>query len=283
MASLDPFLAPLWFSEWIVCGFFSYLAILSLLLALDPGRRRRILLTSLVCISLAVMLSQLRPSPLLRLVREWVPAIFLLQGYWTCGLFFRRPMPRIERALLSLDRSVLRRTGGAALIERGPRMILECFELAYLTVYPFIPIAFGCFWWLGYRDSADRFWLAVLTAGFGAYGALPWIQTRPPRVLEPGQTIERRGLVVRRLNLTVLNRASVQVNTFPSGHASTTLAAALAVASADPSWGALWLGLAASVTIATVVGRYHYALDSLLGLALGGFGWWIAFRVPGVS
>jgi len=39
--------------------------------------------------------------------------------------------------------------------------------------------------------------------------------------------MDQRALARRRLNRAVLNRASVQVNTFPSGHASTAAAAAL--------------------------------------------------------
>ena len=39
----------------------------------------------------------------------------------------------------------------------------------------------------------------------------------------------------------------------------------------------------AAVAVATVLGRYHYALDSILGAGLGIVGWWIGFRILEMS
>ena len=71
---------------------------------------------------------------------------------------------------------------------------------------------------------------------------------------------------VRSLNLRIMNRASIQVNTVPSGHAAGAFATALAVMSAAPAAGIVLLWLALNISIATVVGRYHYLLDTLLGM-----------------
>jgi membrane-associated phospholipid phosphatase len=59
------------------------------------------------------------------------------------------------------------------------------------------------------------------------------------------------------------------VNTFPSGHVAVTIAVAVGVISTLPVTGAILLGLAASISVACVVGRYHYAVDVLAGAALG--------------
>ena len=267
----------LWLAEWIAAGFFVYLVVLAGFLEMAGHRRRRIVMVGLACVTLIVVMSQLPPWPALRIAREWLPSIYLLQGYWLCGLFFRRPMLSFERRLLGIDQMVLDVSGIAALSRRGPRWVLEYFELAYLTVYPYIPATFGLFLWLGDRQASDRFWTTVLVAGLGAYGMLPLIQTRPPRTIEPSHPLDDRDVAVRRLNLQVLDRASVQVNTFPSGHASTAMAAALAVATVDLGWGLGLLALATSITLATVVGRYHFVVDSVLGVALGLVGWWIGF------
>ena len=124
----------------------------------------------------------------------------------------------------------------------------------------------------------------MLLAGFVCYGMLPWIQTRPPRSVETDSRLDRRGLLVRRVNLFVLNGASVQANTFPSGHASTAVAAALAVVEVDGATGAACLFLALSIVVATVLGRYHYAMDSVLGGLIGVATWWVGFRlVPSLT
>lgn len=271
-------LGPLWSTEWIVCGFFAYLIVLACVRPLPPGSRRRVLLVSLVCIALAVMLSQLRPSPSLRILREWVPTVYLLQGYWLCGLFFRRPMLGVERRLLAFDTWLIERAGLRRLARRAPRIVASWFEMAYLLAYPFVPVGFGLFLALGQRERVDAFWTAALAAAFACYGLLPWIQTRPPRALATQGPLMMPHLALRRLNGAVLQRMSVQVNTCPSGHAATASAVALAVASAGaPAASVAFLGVAASIVVATVLGRYHYAIDSVLGLAIGIGAWWIAF------
>ena len=272
----------LWVSEWIVCAFFTYLIVLARMLPL-PGRHRlRVLAVGLVCAGLAVMLSQLRLSPILRIARDWLPAIYLVQGYWLCGLFFRRPMIAVEQRLIDIDRVLFRIAHVSDFLARGPKLVLEYFELTYLLVYPLVPISFGLFIWLGFRASADVFWTAILIAGYGCYGVLPFVQTRPPRTFEEHRSpLAGRRLMFRRVNLAVLNMGSVQVNTFPSGHAAVAGAGALAVVSASASVGAVMLVVAASISIATVLGRYHYTVDTILGAMVGGLAWSIGFRLMG--
>ncbi len=269
---------PLWTSEWIVCGFFAYLVVLARVRPMHGRTRGRIVLVSLVCVGLVVMLSQLPLLPSLRVTREWISAIYLLHAYWLCGLFYRGPMLRLEDRLLAIDRWLFRQGRLSAFLSRGPRLALVYFELAYLMAYPLVPLSFGAFIALGRRAEADRFWTAVLLAAVACYGMLPWIQTRPPREIERADLVDGRGLTVRRLNLSLPHHASVRVNTFPSGHVATATAAALAVMTASMPVGAVVAVVAISIVIATVVGRYHYAIDSVLGTAVGVAAWWIAFR-----
>lgn len=271
-------LSQLLTSEWITCAFFAYLVILSRVLRLGGRRWPRVLATGVVCIAVIVMVSQLRPSPALRIARDWLPAVYLVQGYWLCGLFFRRPMRAVEARLLGVDRTLFRVAHVATFVTRGPRLILEFFEFAYLLVYPLVPMSVGIFLLVGGRPEIDRYWVAILLAGYGCYGMLPWIQTRPPRSIEHVWNSRYQQLWFRRLNLIVLRQGSVQVNTFPSGHASVAWAAALAVGTMHPGGGAALMVLALSITIATVLGRYHYAVDSVLGMIIGVASWWIAFR-----
>ncbi len=271
-------LRQLWITEWIVCSFFLYLIVLSRVRPLPSGRRRRVLLVGLVCIALAVMLSQLRPSPSLRIIRDWVPAVYLLQGYWMSGLFFQRPALGIERRLLAFDTWLFERSRLRRAAARAPRLVASWFEATYLLAYPFVPAGFGVFLALGHRDRADAFWTAALIAGFACYGMLPWIQTRPPRALAADRPLWMPHLALRRLNATVLQRMSVQVNTCPSGHAATAVAVALTIVSSGaPATGAGFVVVAASIVVATVLARYHYTLDTLLGLAVGIAAWGIAF------
>jgi hypothetical protein len=261
-------------SEWICGGFFAYLVVLARVFPLPGRRRTRVLLVGLVCVGLVAMLSQLRLQWPMRVARDWVPTVYLLEGYWLCGLFFARPMRALEQRLLRLDRRVFSVTQLARFSRRAPRALLELLEVAYLCAYPFVPATLGLLQASGLRTETDRFWTAVLIASFGCYGMLPWLQTRPPRSIEQAGPIARRGLAVRRLNLAVLTRGSVQVNTLPSGHTATALAAALVVGELLPGLLPVLLAIALTIAVATVVGRYHYTLDTVLGLAVGVVGWW---------
>ena len=263
-------------SEWIVCGFFAYLLVLARVQRLPGPARNRVLAVGAACVGLVLVLSQLRLQLPMRIARDWAPCIYLLQGYWMSGLFFRRPMPAVEARLLRLDRRLLAWARLDAAVERTPRPVLELLELAYLSAYPFVPITLGLLYGAGLRENADQYWTAVLLAAFACYGLLPWIQTRPPRALEPPGSMDRRRLALRRVNRVVLDRASVQVNTFPSGHAATAVAAALATSQPLPHLLVPLLAAAGAIAAATVAGRYHYAADTLLGAAAGAGAWWVA-------
>ena len=266
-------------SEWIVCGFFVYLVVMARIFPLSGQRRARVLLVGLVCVGLVVTLSRLRPQLPISVARDWVPALYLLQGYWLCGLFFDRPMGAVEDRLLQLDRRLIALTRLAALVRRAPRALLELLELAYLCAYPFIPATLGLLYAAGQRAEADRFWVAVLVASFSCYGMLPWLQTRSPRSIEPAGPIDQRPLALRRLNMAVLDQVSVRVNTLPSAHAATALAAALVVGELQPVLLPVLVAVALAIALATVVGRYHFTVDTVFGLAVGVAGWWAAGMV----
>ena len=261
--------------EWIVCGYFAYLIVLARVQPLSATRRNRVLVVGLVCIGLVFVLSQLRLQLPMRIARDWVPCIYLLQGYWMSGLFFRWPMPGVENRLLRLDGRLLGTLRMDAVVGRTPAPVLELLELAYLCAYPLVPATFALIHGAGLRGQADQFWTPVLLAAFACYGLLPWIQTRPPRTIEPPGPMDRRGLALRRVNRAVLERASVQVNTFPSGHAATALAAALAAGELMPALVLPLHAAAGAIALSTVVGRYHYAADTIVGLAVGAAAWWV--------
>jgi membrane-associated phospholipid phosphatase len=209
----------------------------------------------------------LPPGPMRERARDWLPAAYLLGGYWLSGLYFIAPMPRVERRFLQFDQ-FLYRNGLAGLVARTPWVFLDVFELAYLSCFIFVPGGMLILALTGHAANADRFWTIVLAGEFGSFGVLPWIQTRPPRDIEPPDPINSRGLIVRRLNLYMCGRTSIGWNTFPSGHVAGALAAALAVSEAVPAAAApMFLG-AGLIAVSTVIGRYHYAVDGIAGALL---------------
>ena len=115
----------------------------------------------------------------------------------------------------------------------------------------------------------DEFWAAVLLATLFCYAVYPFFPLTPPRVLfgdVPGPHV---APLLRQLNFWLLDHYSVQACLFPSGHVAAVTATALAVRKNAPRLGVLFLFLAASVALATVYGRYHYAADAVAGALVG--------------
>lgn len=196
-----------------------------------------------------------------------MPLVYVLVGYWLPALIVEKPDLRFERRLLDADRRLFGPDGLSRFECHAPRAVIEYLELSYLLCYAVIPAGYACLLLDGHdADAIDRFWSVVLLASFLCYGLLPWIPTRAPRAIEPPAGATRSW--VRELNLAVLNRASVQWNTFPSGHTAASLATALAVGREMPLAGLVLGCIAVSIAAGSVVGRYHYAADAIVGAAV---------------
>jgi membrane-associated phospholipid phosphatase len=194
-------------------------------------------------------------------LNRWIiPPALLLVAYWATGEFFVAPMPRAERTLLSIDRLLEVERAAAA----APRWLAELLELAYLLVYPVVPAALVLA--LVYVPDTDphRFWAVVLITDYICFAGLQWVQTRPPRALDP-RNPWRTSSAVRALNLRLLGATSIHVNTFPSGHAAEAMAAALLVTGAPAPVTIAMFALALAICAGAVLGRYHYAADIFAG------------------
>jgi hypothetical protein len=235
--------------------FLIYLAVVGLVRPGLAGHRR---FSALGCVAAAAALLSLSFAlPGDHGLNVWIiPPTLLFIGYWGSGRLFVRPSPALERALLAGDRA-LRIDAIAA---RMPGSLVELLELSYTGIYPLMPIAL--FFALREGVSADRFWTVVVVTDYICFGMLPWFQTRPPR--SAGAPVPWRSHW-RGLNVLVLDRTSVQVNTFPSGHAAEALAAFLLVSGAAWPIALAMFTAALLISAATVFGRYHYAADAFAG------------------
>jgi hypothetical protein len=197
-----------------------------------------------------------------------LPPLVLLIAYRASGFLWRGPMFGIESALVETDRALQ----VPRIARRVPRPVAEFLELAYGGVYPLIPIALVLHLAFSANPDADHFWTVVLVTDYVCFGMLPLIQTRPPRSLEGGAPWRAS---LRRLNLNILNHASIGMNTMPSGHAAEALAAALLVLDTPPAIVTWMFFNAAAISAGAVFGRYHYALDALAGwlVAVGVWVW----------
>jgi hypothetical protein len=196
-----------------------------------------------------------------------LPGAMILIGYWLSGLFVGAPQPPLERWLLQSDRQLFARLQIDRLLESAPRWALDGIEFIYSTVYLVVMAGALIVAPVG-THAVLEYWAVVVPAELVCCAALPFLRCRPPRSLEPDGVIARRNPIMRRLNNVIVNRGSVQVNTIPSAHVAAALAAGLAVASWEPVAGAVVILCAILIALAATLGRYHYAVDCLLGAAV---------------
>jgi hypothetical protein len=253
--------------EWLTVGYLAYLNIVVWLLPLGLRSRRLVVLIGVSTV-VVVLVSTTSTASAALFFRNWIlPPIYLLVAYWLSGLLFTRPMEKVERWLLRIDR-LLRVPQVAASM---PRVLDEYFEAAYLIVYPMIPIGFAVLNLTTAAPDVDRFWSIVMLSDFICFGMLPWIQTRPPRAIEEASVAA--ACRMRHVNLYLLERTSIHVNTVPSGHAAEAFAVPLALAATGASGVPAFFAIGVSIAIATVVGRYHYVVDTVAGVMVAVVAW----------
>jgi membrane-associated phospholipid phosphatase len=205
------------------------------------------------------------PEPSVSIIRDWLPAALLLVPYWQTGQFFLGPNIQIQDRLAALDRWLLPRvaaTSGTARTSIGWSM-----EVAYLFCYPLVPLGLLVLYVFGLRRYVSSFWLVVLVSTYICYAITLFVPALPPRVLHSGQFVSAPPGKARAFNRWILNHGSIHAISFPSAHVASALAVSLILLRVIPIVGMAFLAVSIWISIGAVIGRYHYALDVILGAA----------------
>lgn len=270
------------FAEQFALAFFAYLPLAACWFGL-AARELWILgaLNTLTAATLWALSRNARRAPWLAVTRDLLPAVLILLAYRESGLLLRPdPAHHLDGIFIPWDRLLLESELVRAALKAGAPWLEHYLEFAYLLCYPFVPLGFAAICLAPRRSgpsqpaaperrAIDGFWATVLLATLFCYAVYPFFPLTPPRVLfhdVPGPHIEP---LLRKWNFWLLDHYSVQACIFPSGHVAAVTAVALAVRKHAPRPGALFLFVAASVAVATVYGRYHYAADAVVGALVG--------------
>jgi hypothetical protein len=249
------------YSEWLSLGFFVWIAAAGFRRGLSPSRRWQVIAGGAVMSAAVLWGAGMGQAD----VRDWLPALYILIGYFLSGRLFVAPSLGVERWLADWDRRVLG-DPPARYFARWPTPLLVFLDLIYIFCFLLVPGGFAVLWWTGHQALADRYWTMVAATEFLAFAPLALMQTRPPWALEA--RVEHRHDPIYRLAAVFVRRATIGANTFPSGHVAASLAVGIAVAAAEPAAGAALTGLGLGIAVACASGRYHYVVDIAAGLVL---------------
>jgi membrane-associated phospholipid phosphatase len=182
-------------------------------------------------------------------------------AYYATGWLFVKPSAALEAWLLAWDRRLL---GDATTrFARWPAPFVAYLEIVYVLCFLMLPGGFAALALTGRSRLANHYWTMVLAADLAAFAPLSVFQTRPPWLIEPKPTLADKS--VHRLAAYMVQNATICVNTFPSGHVAVSFAMTAALYPSMPLIAAIFFVLSLSISIACVVGRYHYVVDVLTG------------------
>jgi hypothetical protein len=173
--------------EWLALAFFAHLALAAVVVPLPRGRRVVTGVGAIVLGAVVALGSQLEST----MARGWAPVLYVLAGYYLAGRTFSRPMPGVEEWLIDIDRLVL--GDHRARFAAWPRAAVALLDAAYIGCFLLVPGGFALLVWAGRGDLAERYWTIVAGAELGAFATLPYLQTRPPWVIERSPTTACRG------------------------------------------------------------------------------------------
>jgi membrane-associated phospholipid phosphatase len=270
-------------AEQIVLAFFAYITVAAFVLHL--AARDLGIIIALNTVTLAALLALRRNRQRARWLvaaADLFPALLLLVAYRESGLLLTPdPAHHLDYMFIQWDRMLLHNQFVQAVLQGGAPWLQHYLELAYLLCYPLVPLGVAAIHFAPQRSATgepaatkgvramDGFWAVVLLATLCCYAVYPFFPLTPPRVLFADVPGPHVAPMLRKLNFWLLDHYSVQACIFPSGHVAAVTAVALAVRKHAPRLGALFMFLAASVALATVYGRYHYAADAVAGGLVG--------------
>ncbi len=206
------------------------------------------------------------------IARDWAPLALTLLAFRELDWFtVLQYSPKYEHAWLKWDQFLLVKCRMYELIVATHYWGPSYLEFCYLLVYSVGAVCITFLYLANGRAQVDRWLVTYLAGTLAAYALIPYFPSLPPRILFAGVPPEPVSGAIRQFNLWVLREGTIHSGVFPSAHVSSVFSAAWGMFQAAPARsGFAWIlvAYAVSVAVATVYGRYHYAVDALAGFGI---------------
>ncbi len=271
---MRPLLRPLRPPEVVFCLYFFYVAAVAAVHPVEGVILPAAIVNVLVVGGYVALAARDRESNrrFAAALRDWLPVPLIVLAYKQMGWFAPASHTNeFETGWIVWDRVLLDEWSLRAAIESLGAFGPSVLEISYVLVYAVGPFSVAVFYAYGKRSRLDRFLLPFALGTVLAYAFYPFVPSEPPRAVFAGQDLPGVETVFRRFNLWLLSGGGIHTSVFPSGHVAHSFAAGWGMLRALPEhkWvGRTLLTLAALIFIATIYGRYHYAVDSIAGLVV---------------
>jgi membrane-associated phospholipid phosphatase len=152
--------------------------------------------------------------------------------------------------------------------------ISELLHLCYASYYPLVLVPPALLYARGRRVSFAATLLALTIAYASCFAAYLVFPVEGPRYLV-GPAAAPDG-PIRAFVLRLLETGSSRGTAFPSSHVAASVVAALAALRFQPPVGIVVSMLTLGLAAATVYGGFHYAVDAVVGAAVGLAAWGVS-------
>ena len=254
-------------TEWLLTGYFSYVALIS-----ASRRPALVLILSIALVAVLAYGESFGNREFFSIARDWAPLALTLVAYremdWFTPLAWDH---HLEFRWIVWDRSLLYGWGFQRAIEALGALLPSYLEFCYLLVYAVGPFTVAALYMERRRNRVNQVLFLYVLGTLLAYALFPYFLSQPPRTLFGDSDLPNVMTALRRFNLWIVNGYGIHSSVFPSAHVSSAFSAGWALLLYLPDrkrygWGMLIY--AASVSVAAVYGRYHYAVDVLAGLGV---------------
>ncbi len=211
-----------------------------------------------------------------RVVRDLSNLGLILVAYWALEWFTAPPRQDLEALWIGWDRTLLHDFGLQRAIESAGGLFPAVLETLYLLLYAIPAVALGFLYVTAGRSEVKRFTLVLLLGTFTAYALIPLWPVSSPRSAFPQADAPHYAGPARKVNTYILDRLDITTGVFPSGHCAVAFSAAFGMFSALKKRRRLWMpffGVATLVYLATIYGRYHFAIDGAASILIATASW----------
>jgi membrane-associated phospholipid phosphatase len=261
-------------TRWTTTLTASYLMVTAALMATfgQSIPRRSLLVATHLVLAIALLSLRTAPSsPTLRLVRDWHPLLLF-------PFLFKEVEPlaaaigdwRLTSAIPAIDAMLF---GGQPSTYLSLRLsfvpLSEFLHLCYLAYIVVIPAVAGYWYFSNRREAFGELLLALSLVMLGSYLFFIILPVDSPYYLSARLTPPLSDHFFFNLAHQVSARGGARGGAFPSAHVSGALVLFLVAWRHQRRLAVLLAPIIAGVVMATVYGRFHYALDVIAGLLLG--------------
>jgi hypothetical protein len=260
--------------DWVAIGYLALTGVLILIFHKNVTRWHLYLLARVCCIIGIVSLVFLKasmPFPL-QFLRDWYPlstiALFYLEMRPLTQMVFQH---YFDETVIRWEKQVFKGMPSLELSSRFPSVILS--EVLHFCYFSYYIIAVFLAAWLYFKGMIGPFQETVfaetLTFNLSLLCYLFLPATGPRYIFEKIQGKLSKGFFFK-LTHSIVSRCSSKGTAFPSSHVSLSVIVLLCAFRYDTTAFLILLPMCVGLTLGTVHGRFHYAIDALAGAVLAG-------------